>query len=179
MELPIDCVKQQYENDCWICCSVMIYNYLNPGRNKMTYKNRKIPEKIKGYMRNHGISPNEQASAADCLAELCDLSVEIDGNRLPTFEDIQKEINKEGPLLCHVSTSKRKNQDDPDGECKGGHWIVIYGYEENPQRLLIRDPDTQVGDCIKIPRNGDYLYQDNMYFQSTTYIREENPGQYQ
>lgn len=50
--------------------------------------------------------------------------------------------------------------------CKNGHGVVICGYLEtrNEKKLLIRDPNPDLGDLVSVPYDdGTYLYQNTTY----------------
>lgn len=168
MQLPISCVKQHSENDCWICCSVMIHNYLFPSA-AMDYSEGYIPELIQKYMEEQGISGDVPASTVDFLFSIDKLDVPMDTRRLPTFAKIVRKIDSGSPLLCLVKDTPGGKKPDP--ACKDGHWIVICGYlaTRSAGKLLILDPDPEVSDLVSVPYDGTtYVYRGGMYFQNTT-----------
>lgn len=180
MQLDIPCIKQFHENDCWICCSVMIYNFFF--KNQTINYTGTMPALIKKYLDEKKFSYGKPRSTSDFLAWTGKFDVPADGCRLPPFEkakeNIMDEISKGHPLLCLVKDDPRKGVDDPDLNCKDGHWIIISGYEQTPtgDNLLIIDPDPNVVSLISIPYdNKTYFYRDEMYFQSTTYPDLKTP----
>lgn len=170
MQLDIPCVKQHRENDCWICCAVMIYNYYFPEA-PMDYSSGIIPELIQEYMSAAGLSGDVPASAADCLAYSGLFEVPADQHRLPTFDEIDQAIAEDCPLLCLVKDTPASGS-EPDLNCEGGHWVVLCGClkTRNQRRLLFCDPDPQADTLVSVPYDvQDYEYQDGLYYQNTTY----------
>lgn len=99
MQLPIPCVKQHGANDCWICCSVMIHNYLFPSAT-MDYSEGDIPGLIQKYMKEQGISGDVPASTVDFLISIDKLDAPMDTRRLPTFEKIVRKIDSGSPCFA-------------------------------------------------------------------------------
>ena len=172
MKIPIPCVKQCRKNDCWICCSVMIYNYFFPAE-AMDYSCGKVPSLIRKYMIAKHKSGDVPGSVSDFLIYTRKgFKVPLDERRIPKFkEEICPEIEAGQPLFCMVKDCTWEGG-KPNPKCKDGHWIIICGYLETQlgNELLILDPDPNVPKVISIPYDDTtYFYRDGMYFQSTSY----------
>lgn len=174
LQLNIPCIKQHYVNDCWICCSVMIYNHFFPYI-AMDYSSGHTPQLIQNYLnarrrgRRIGDTPK---SAIDFLCWTNDLKVPADQYRLPQFDEIVAEIEQNRPLLCLVKNCTWRGG-ARDLKCKNGHWIVICGCLEtrNTKRLLILDPDPLVSKLVSVEYDGGtYFYRNGMYYQNTSYL---------
>jgi len=77
-------------------------------------------------------------------AESFDLKVEIKNNS--SFEDIQKWLDKDVPVIVNWFT--RGRNDYPDSEVADGHYSVVVGLDD--EYIYIQDPE--IGDMRKIER---------------------------
>lgn len=176
LQLNIPCIKQHYVNDCWICCSVMVYNHFFP-YDAMDYRSGNKPQRIKDFLNGLDRRSNDTAeSASDFLWETGQIEAWADERRLPKFEEIMGEIEKKQPLLCLVK-DRTWEGDRRDLKCKKGHWIVICGWSQirNTKRLLILDPDPSVSKLVSVKYDEEtYFYRDGMYYQNTSYLEKRS-----
>lgn len=131
-ELEMTLVRQVQDNDCWICCAVMIHNYyVRKGKptDKLIYNKNHTPEKIQQYLRETGRTTNTPGPASDLLVYLDGFAVPIDEHPLPGFGEIQDAIGDGVPLLCLVK----------DTETGENHWIVLMGWSDAGE-LIFLDP---------------------------------------
>lgn len=157
-ELKMSLVRQVRDNDCWICCAVMVHNLYFPD-DKMNYDKYNTPKEIQQYLAGKKWTIDHEGSAADLLFVVDSLQVPTDDLPLPKFKDIQDAIQAGVPMLCHM-------EDTETGE---GHWVVLKGWTDD-KKLVFLDPGEKKQVLMPYVK-GSYQYADTTaVIRSTTYV---------
>lgn len=164
--LNIHIVRQTTENDCWICCAAMIYNYLHP-KAPVTYKNGVMDPMIQRYLTEHHKSTKDQGPAIELMEYLGVTDGGANDKPFPQKGEIKSQIDNGGLFLCCVGGENPKGE--ANLEYKGGHWVILYGYEDDGNILYFADPDKGRAFPFRVGYD-EARYLRGIYYESTTYV---------
>jgi hypothetical protein len=160
-------LKQETENSCWAACTRMVSATLTGNdlqSDKLLATNLKVSaDKVQDVTR--GLKRHELYAATD------------DSAVVPTYAEIQAEIDQGLPIIACVSTSEVA-----DGESvQGGHYIVIDGYGphgRNAKAIHVIDPASGVGRWVKYDDERVYLnaYKKYLHWGQPYYTQKPAPS---
>ena len=163
-------ISQKKENDCWVACASMLFEYLTgesaPAVNSERDKQGSAIALLDTWLT--------EKTKKDYSKEF-----QADSHAVMTLEEIRKQITGENnvgkpmPILCctakkkpDTELDKRTGRYEQSLEVQNGHWIIITGVNEGAGTIQVADPGQSGIEWVKYNKE---KYLGVLYWHSSTY----------
>lgn len=179
--LNVELVSQEdYENACWVACTIMIINYLHG----TTYRLEDFGDTLETFDMNLeemdsavGYLMSYEAKFGNGDEENFYVYDQTIGTKQEIYNDI---VNNHRPILCLIGDeipdySQEESMFPTKANYIGGHWVVIVGVQvddyDRVTHLVVANPEKEEFQLIRY----DEYYYDNadsgLYWENATPIK--------
>ena len=158
-KLKIKACKQKYEKSCWACCSRMVYNF---------YSGKEVYSNDNELAKAAGLSVTDFQNIQTALEKLKIYGGQDGSANIPKLKEIKASIDEDQPLIVCLTSKSVKFEED----VKGGHYVVISGYDLLNKKLHIVDPHIGIPEWVEFDEKECKLTAYTMYWGVTYYTEE-------
>lgn len=125
--LNVQFAHQQYVNSCWAACGRLVFN---------AYQGQTIYATDSDFAQALGLDPKKIQNLRTVLEKANLFNGIDDTDNIPPFPTVKAQIDKGRPLIICISV----NIIQPGGDCIGGHYVIVYGYDGRANTINVIDP---------------------------------------